>query len=63
MLLLSEGRDDEARRCAESWIQNLSRRRDPELQPLIGFLREIQRNGAAILERIAANPTNLWLTN
>jgi hypothetical protein len=51
-MLISEGREEEARHCAALWIQRLSRMRDPELRPLIDVLRQLQRGGAEALDRL-----------
>ncbi len=51
-MLFSEGRDDEAKHCAGLWIQRLTRLRDPQLQPLIGYLRDLQRDGIQTLEKL-----------
>lgn len=51
-MLFNEGRDDEAKHCAALWIQRLTRRRDPQLQPLIAYLRDLQRDGLRMLENI-----------
>jgi hypothetical protein len=51
-MLFNEGRDDEAKHCAALWIQRLTRLRDPQLQPLITYLRDLQRDGLRMLENI-----------
>ncbi|WP_313917616.1 SEC-C metal-binding domain-containing protein [Tahibacter sp.] len=51
-MLFSEGRDDDAKRCAGLWIQRLTRLRDPQLQPLIAYLRDLQRDGIRMLEEL-----------
>jgi tetratricopeptide (TPR) repeat protein len=51
-MLISEGREEEARHCAALWIQRLSRMRDPKLQPLIDVLRQLQRGGGEALDRL-----------
>jgi tetratricopeptide (TPR) repeat protein len=51
-MLFNEGRDDEAKQCAELWIQRLTRLRDPQLQPLIAYLRDLQSDGMRMLEEL-----------
>jgi tetratricopeptide (TPR) repeat protein len=53
MLLLSQGREVEAKVAARRWIAKLGRRNDPDLRGLIEHLRELERDGAAVLERFA----------
>ncbi|HWU51208.1 MAG TPA: SEC-C domain-containing protein [Tahibacter sp.] len=53
MLLLSQGREVEAKVAARRWIARLSRRNDRGLRPLIERLRELERDGKALLERFA----------
>lgn len=51
-LLLSEGREEEAKHCAALWVQRLTRLRNPDLQPLIALLRQLQREGAQMLDKL-----------
>lgn len=50
-LLLNEGREAEARVAARRWIARLGRRNDPGLRGLIEHLRELERDGMAVLDR------------
>lgn len=52
MLLLSQGRNVEAKVAARRWIAKLGRRHDPGLRGLIEKLQELERDGAAALERL-----------
>lgn len=45
-LLLSEGREPEARARARFWLMKFERRRDPGLDGLIDLLREVAEHGA-----------------
>jgi hypothetical protein len=54
-LLLSEGREPEARERARFWLLRLQRRRDPDLAELIGFLRRIADEGARAMLQVAAD--------
>lgn len=56
-MLFSEGRDDEAKHCAGLRIQRLTRLRDPQLQPLIAYLRDLQRDGIQTLESSTTRPS------
>lgn len=51
-MLISEGREEEARRRAAHWIQRLSRLRDPAVRPIIEALRQLQRGGGEALDRL-----------
>lgn len=48
-LLLSEGREDEGKACATSWLARLAHRRAPDIEPLLDALRRIERDGARVL--------------
>lgn len=52
-VLLAQGRDDEARARARFWAQRLAGMRDPQLEPLIGFLREVAAEGGQALAQVA----------
>jgi tetratricopeptide (TPR) repeat protein len=52
-VLVSQGRDDEARERARFWAQRLAGMRDPQLEPLIGFLRQVAAKGGQALAQIA----------
>ncbi len=54
-MLLSQGRNSEARDRARFWLLRFERRRDPELADLIGLLREIANEGSSALLRMAAD--------
>lgn len=54
-MLLSQGRDSEARDRARFWLLRFERRRDPDLVDLIGLLREIANEGSGALLRLAAD--------
>jgi tetratricopeptide (TPR) repeat protein len=51
-VLISQGRESEARDRARFWALRLGTRRDPDLQPLIELLREIAADGAAALGEV-----------
>ena len=53
-LLLSQGREREARERARFWLLRFERRRDPALAGLIGFLRNVVNEGGNALLRVAA---------
>jgi len=53
VLLLSEGREAEARERARFWLQRLSRMRDPDLGGLIDFVRDVAENGGAAMISLA----------
>jgi tetratricopeptide (TPR) repeat protein len=53
-LLLSEGREAEARERARFWLLQLERKRDPELADLIGLLREVANQGGDAMLALAA---------
>ncbi len=50
-MLVSEGREAEARERARSWLMRLQPLRDPALESLIGFIREVAETGGAALKR------------
>ena len=54
-VLLSEGRDAEARERARFWVLRLQRRGDPELEDLIELLEDIARQGSAALLDVASD--------
>lgn len=49
-LLLSEGREDERKACASSWLARLAHRRAPDIGPLLDALRRIERDGGRALD-------------
>jgi tetratricopeptide (TPR) repeat protein len=53
-LLLSQGRESEARERARFWLLRFERRRDPGLANLIGLLRSVVNEGGNALLRVAA---------
>lgn len=53
-LLLSQGREPEAKAAARKWIARLGRSRDPALQGLIGHLQTFARDGMQALLRLQA---------
>lgn len=54
-VLLSEGRDAEARERARFWVMRLQRRGDPQLEDLIELLGDIASQGSAALLDIAGD--------
>ena len=54
-LLLSQGRDGEARERARFWLLRFERRRDPALADLIGLLRNVVNEGGRAFLRVAAD--------
>ena len=54
-VLISEGREDEARERARFWATRLRRRGDPDLDDLIGFLDNIADQGRTAMLDIAAD--------
>lgn len=52
MVLIAQGRSDEARERARFWAARLSGRRDPQLESLIGFLRRVATEGSQALAQI-----------
>lgn len=50
-LLLSEGRDGEARERARFWAHRMAAMRDPELADLIDFMRDIAEHGGQAMHR------------
>lgn len=55
VLLVSEGRDAEARERARFLALRLGARRDPDLQWLVGFLRDVAEHGGAALGQVVAS--------
>ncbi len=55
--LMVEGREDEARTRADFWARRLARRRQPELESLVDFLRDVARHGAGVLGEAFATQT------
>lgn len=53
VLLLSEGREAEARERARFWLLRLTRMRDPGLDGLIGFVREVAESGGGAMVSLA----------
>jgi tetratricopeptide (TPR) repeat protein len=51
LLLLSEGRDEEARERARFWAHRMEARCDPELEELVGFMRQVSIEGDAGMAR------------
>ena len=51
-VLISQGREQEARDRARFWALRLGTRRDPDLQPLIELLRDIAADGAVALGEV-----------
>lgn len=49
-LLMSEGRHTEARERARFWAHRLAAMRDPELEDLVGFMREIAVHGEQAMQ-------------
>jgi tetratricopeptide (TPR) repeat protein len=54
-MLISEGREAEARERAQFWGMRLKRRRDPELVELIDFLDNIANHGSGAMLDLAAD--------
>jgi tetratricopeptide (TPR) repeat protein len=54
-VLISEGREDEARARARFWATRLRRRGDPDLDDLIGFLDNIAHQGSGAMLDFAAD--------
>ena len=54
-LLLTQGREPEARERARFWLLRLQRRRDPDLADLIGLLRRIADEGSTAMLKVAAD--------
>ena len=55
VLLISEGRESEARDRARFWLLRFGRRKAPELAQLLGFLREVAEQGAGALLEAASS--------
>ncbi len=53
IVLISQGREDEARERARFWVQRLSAWRDPQLEHLIGFLRQVAAEGGQAMAQLA----------
>jgi tetratricopeptide (TPR) repeat protein len=51
VLLLGEGRGEEARERAKFWVHRLTAMRDPELAGLIGFMRSVAEQGKGALQQ------------
>jgi tetratricopeptide (TPR) repeat protein len=54
-ILISEGREAEARERARFWVMRLQRRGDPDLADLIGFLDNIANHGSGAMLDLAAD--------
>lgn len=52
-LLMSEGRHAEARERARFWAHRLAAMRDPELEDLVAFMREIAVHGEQAMQQMA----------
>ena len=55
VLLISEGRESEARDRARFWLLRLGRRNDKELAQLLDLLRQIAEQGAGALVEVASS--------
>lgn len=51
-LLMTEGRHDEARERARFWVHRLTAMRNPELDDLIGLLRDIANRGEQAMQEL-----------